>query len=70
MPSLKNQIPNLITLLNLFFGCWAIVYVFQAGAMASIDETGGMICCQQRSSLCAEAKVIEKKWQGDYSVHD
>lgn len=43
MPSIKNQIPNFITLLNLFFGCWAIVYVFQAGAMASIDETGGMI---------------------------
>jgi CDP-diacylglycerol--serine O-phosphatidyltransferase len=43
MSSFKNQIPNLITLLNLFFGCWAIVYVFQAGAIASIDETGGMI---------------------------
>lgn len=43
MASLKNQIPNFITLLNLFFGCWAIVYVFQAGAMATIDETGGMI---------------------------
>jgi len=43
MSSLKNQIPNFITLLNLFFGCWAIVYVFQAGAIASIDETGGMI---------------------------
>lgn len=43
MPSLKNQIPNFITLLNLFFGCWAIVYVFQVGAMASIDETGGMM---------------------------
>ena len=43
MSSLKNQIPNFITLLNLFFGSWAIVYVFQAGAMASIDETGGMI---------------------------
>ena len=43
MASLKNQIPNFITLLNLFFGCWAIVYVFQAGAMATIDEKGGMI---------------------------
>ena len=43
MSSLKNQIPNFITLLNLFFGCWAIVYVFQAGAMATIDENGSMI---------------------------
>ena len=43
MQSLKQHIPNIITLLNLFFGCWAIVYTFQAGAIASIDETGGMI---------------------------
>lgn len=40
---LQKQIPNIITLLNLFFGCWAIVYTFQAGAIASMDETGGMI---------------------------
>jgi len=40
---LQKQIPNIITLLNLFFGCWAIVYAFQAGAIASMDETGGMI---------------------------
>lgn len=43
MQSLKQHIPNFITLLNLFFGCWAIVYTFQAGAIASIDETGSMI---------------------------
>ncbi len=40
---MKKQIPNLITLLNLFFGCMAIMSAFQAGAMASIEETGDMI---------------------------
>lgn len=40
---MKKQIPNLITLLNLFFGCMAIMSAFQAGTMASIEETGDMI---------------------------
>ena len=40
---MKKQIPNLITLLNLFFGCMAIMSAFQAGAMASVDDTGDMI---------------------------
>lgn len=40
---MKKQIPNFITLLNLFFGCMAIMAAFQAGAMASIEETGDMI---------------------------
>jgi CDP-diacylglycerol--serine O-phosphatidyltransferase len=40
---MKKQIPNLITLLNLFFGCWAIVLSFQSGTMASLDETGTMV---------------------------
>jgi CDP-diacylglycerol--serine O-phosphatidyltransferase len=40
---MKKQIPNLITLLNLFFGCMAIMSAFQAGAMASIEESGDMI---------------------------
>ena len=31
---IQKQIPNIITLLNLFFGGWAIVYAFHAGAMA------------------------------------
>ena len=40
---LKKQIPNFLTLLNLFFGCLAIMSTFQAGAMASIDSVGDMI---------------------------
>ena len=39
----KKQIPNFLTLLNLFFGCLAIMSTFQAGAMASIDSVGDMI---------------------------
>ena len=40
---MKKQIPNLITLLNLFFGCLAIVVSFQSGTMATLDETGDMV---------------------------
>ena len=40
---MKKQIPNLITLLNLFFGCLAILVSFQSGTMASLDETGDMV---------------------------
>ena len=64
MASLKNQIPNFITLLNLFFGCWAIVYVFQSGAIVTIDETGGMIIempeqLYMASCMIAIAAVID-----------
>ena len=40
---MKKQIPNLITLLNLFFGCLAILVSFQSGTMATMDETGDMV---------------------------
>jgi CDP-diacylglycerol--serine O-phosphatidyltransferase len=40
---MKKQIPNLITLLNLFFGCCAILVTFQSGTMATMDETGDMV---------------------------
>lgn len=40
---IKKQIPNFITLLNLFFGCLAIMSAFQSGAMASMDVNGDMI---------------------------
>jgi len=40
---MTKQIPNLITLLNLFFGCMAIVAAFQSGAMFSLEENGGII---------------------------
>lgn len=35
-----KQIPNLFTLLNLFFGCIAIVFATQSGLMPMYDETG------------------------------
>lgn len=40
---MKKQIPNLITLLNLFFGCCAILVTFQSGTMATLDDTGDMV---------------------------
>lgn len=40
---MKKQIPNLITLLNLFFGCCAILVTFQSGTMAILDDTGDMV---------------------------
>ena len=35
-----KQIPNLFTLLNLFFGCLAIVLIIQTGLMISVDANG------------------------------
>lgn len=35
-----KQIPNLFTLLNLIFGCFAIVFCLESGLMLSVDETG------------------------------
>lgn len=35
-----KQIPNLFTLLNLFFGCIAIVFILQNGIRIVSDETG------------------------------
>jgi len=40
---MRKHIPNIITLLNLFFGCCAIVYTFQKGAVASVDQVGDII---------------------------
>ncbi|MCX6211382.1 MAG: CDP-alcohol phosphatidyltransferase family protein [Bacteroidetes bacterium] len=40
---MKKHIPNLFTLMNLFFGCCAIVATFQSGTMASMDESGAML---------------------------
>ena len=35
-----KQIPNLFTLLNLFFGCCAIVFVMQNGITIAANEGG------------------------------
>ena len=40
---MRKHIPNIITLLNLFFGCWAIVFTFQKGVVASVDQVGDII---------------------------
>jgi CDP-diacylglycerol--serine O-phosphatidyltransferase len=40
---MRKQIPNIITLLNLFLGCLAIVSCFQFGTVASISESGDML---------------------------
>src|SRR6476646_8000314 len=36
-----KQLPNIITLLNLFFGCIAIVMTLQTGLVTSIDVARG-----------------------------
>jgi len=33
-----KQIPNIFTLLNLFFGCLAIVCIMQSGLVISLDD--------------------------------
>lgn len=40
---MRQQIPNIITLLNLLFGCLAIVSCFQFGTIASISDSGDML---------------------------
>ncbi len=57
-----KQVPNIFTLLNLFFGCIAIVYIMQNGIVAD-DENGGVLELSQQmwiGSLCiAIAAVID-----------
>lgn len=38
-----KQIPNLFTLLNLFFGCLAIVFTLQNGFVVKVDANGAQI---------------------------
>lgn len=38
-----GQLPNLFTLLNLFFGCLAIVCIMQSGLMISLDENAQQV---------------------------
>ena len=35
-----KQLPNLFTLLNLLFGCWAIVTTLELGLTVATDENG------------------------------
>jgi CDP-diacylglycerol---serine O-phosphatidyltransferase len=52
-----KHIPNLFTLINLFFGCIAIVYILQNGIIISTDENG--------SQLVA---IPEKIWLGSLFI--
>ena len=41
-PNMK-QLPNIFTLLNLFFGCLAIVFILQNGMVSLTDQNGDMM---------------------------
>jgi CDP-diacylglycerol--serine O-phosphatidyltransferase len=61
---IKKQIPNLFTLLNLFFGCVAIVYITEPGIVITTGAEGQSLIemPQQiyRASLClAIAAVVD-----------
>jgi CDP-diacylglycerol--serine O-phosphatidyltransferase len=61
---IKKQIPNLFTLLNLFFGCIAMVYIMQPGIIITVGAEGeNLIEIPQqiyRASLCiALAAVVD-----------
>ena len=61
---IKKQIPNLFTLLNLFFGCIAIVYIIMPGIMITVGVDGeNLIEIPQqiyRASIClALAAVVD-----------
>jgi CDP-diacylglycerol---serine O-phosphatidyltransferase len=53
-----KQIPNLFTLLNLVFGCLAIVYILQAGIELVYDEYTGL----------TSIAVPEKIWMGSVFI--
>ncbi|CAN5267563.1 CDP-alcohol phosphatidyltransferase family protein [soil metagenome] len=38
-----KQIPNIFTLLNLFFGCLAIVFILQNGLTLTVDQNGAAL---------------------------
>lgn len=40
---MNRLIPNLFTLLNLFFGCMAIVCIMQSGLTTTVDSEGGAV---------------------------
>lgn len=52
-----KHIPNLFTLINLFFGCIAIVYILQNGIIISTDEDGTQLVA-----------IPEKIWLGSLFI--
>ena len=53
-----KHIPNLFTLINLFFGCIAIIYILQNGIIVASDESGGTQWLQ----------IPEKIWLGSLFI--
>lgn len=53
-----KQIPNLFTLLNLVFGCIAIIFILQTGETIVILEGGGE----------TQVRLPEKIWQGSLFI--
>lgn len=52
-----KQIPNIFTLLNLFFGCLAIVYILQNGMVATSNEGGDLILMLPEQMYWASAFI-------------
>jgi Phosphatidylserine synthase len=52
-----KHIPNLFTLINLFFGCIAIIYILQNGIIISTDEDGTQLVA-----------IPEKIWLGSLFI--
>jgi len=53
-----KHIPNLFTLINLFFGCIAIIYILQNGIIVASDESGATQWLQ----------IPEKIWLGSLFI--
>ncbi len=52
-----KQIPNIFTLLNLFFGCLAIVLIMQNGLVATSDEQGPLMLMLPEKMYWASAFI-------------
>lgn len=52
-----KQIPNIFTLLNLFFGCLAIVYILQNGMAAGTNENGELLLMLPEKIYLASACI-------------
>ncbi len=48
-----KQIPNIFTLLNLFFGCLAIIAITQSGLIISLDDNAQQVVDIPEKMLCA-----------------
>lgn len=52
-----KQIPNVFTLLNLFFGCIAIVYILQNGLTITSDDTGSAFVIMPEKIIMASVFI-------------